>query len=239
MRPRRLHSAVVNEVSLVTEARRETGSAACRRLRAAGKVPAVLYGTGIDPVSVVVDARSLRQALSGPSGLNALLTLEVGGARHLALARQIQRDALRGGFDHVDFLVVNPDVVVGADVPVRLVGEAVELGRADGVVEQQLFSLHVQAKPAAIPTHIEVDISNLNIGDTVRVGDLKLPAGAETDVDEGEPVVSGVAARVEVEEVEEVPEGLEGVPEGEAAEAAGEGEEAPEASGGSAPAAEG
>lgn len=226
----------MSDVSLVTEPRRVTGSAACRRLRNAGKVPAVLYGPGLDPVSLVVDSRVLRDALSGPSGLNALLTLDIAGTRHLALARQVQRGPLRGGIDHVDFLVVDPDATIGADVPIRLEGEAVELHRSDGIVEQQLFSLPVIAKPGDIPTHIEVDITDLLVGDTYRVGDLRLPAGVEADLDPGEPVVSGVATRAELLEEEEEAAAAEAeeAAAGEGAEAAaeggdqGQGEQAPE-----------
>lgn len=220
----------MSDVSLVTEPRQVAGSAACRRLRAAGKVPAILYGTGIDPVSLVCDAKELRLALSGPSGLNALLTLDIAGTRHLALARQLQRGPMRGGIDHVDFLVVDPDVLTGAEVPIRLEGEAVELHRANGVVEQQMFTLPVLAKPADIPTHVEVDITDILVGDTIRVSDLALPAGVEADIDPGEPVVSGIATRAELSEEEEAL-----AEEGVAGEApATEGEAAGEASSGSA-----
>jgi large subunit ribosomal protein L25 len=139
------------------------------------------------------------------------------------MARQLQRDPVRGTVDHVDFVIVRRDEVVSADVAIHLVGEAEQVHRADGLVEQQLFALTVNATPGNIPTGIEVDISGLAIGETIRVGDIKLPAGVTTDVDPDEPVVAGQASRVaaEIEAVEaeaaaELPEGM--VAEGAAAE---------------------
>ncbi|HEX2193131.1 MAG TPA: 50S ribosomal protein L25 [Acidimicrobiales bacterium] len=194
----------MEEVALAAETGRPTGSAAARRLRAAGKIPAVLYGHGIEPQALAVDGRQLRLALNQESGLNALLTIDVGGQSHLAMARQLQRDPVRGTVDHVDFVIVRRDEVVAAEVPVHLVGEATAVHRADGLVEQQVFTLTVNATPANIPAAIEVDISGLTIGETIRVGDLRLPAGVTTELDSEEPVVAGQASRVaaEIEAVE-------------------------------------
>lgn len=194
----------MEEVALAAEAGRPTGSAAARRLRAAGKIPAVLYGHGVEPQVLAVDGRQLRLALNQEAGLNALLNLDVGGESHLAMARQLQRDPVRGTVDHVDFVIVRRDEVVSAEVPVHLVGEAAAVNRADGLVEQQLFALTVQATPASIPSAIEVDISELAIGEAIRVGDLRLPQGVSTELDSEEPVVAGQASRVaaEIEAVE-------------------------------------
>src|SRR5436305_15164885 len=158
----------MDEVSLVADVGRVTGSAEARRLRMAGKVPGVLYGHGIEPLSLAVGSRELRAALTSDSGLNALISLEVGGSRHLAMARQLQRHPVRRTVDHVDFVVVRRDEVVSAEVNVHLVGEAVEVDRANGLVEQQLFSLVVHATPGNIPNSIEVDISSLTIGEAIR-----------------------------------------------------------------------
>ena len=144
----------MEEVSLVAEAGRATGSAAARRLRAAGKVPAILYGHGTEPLPLAVDRRALRAALHGEAGANTLLRLEVDGDRHLALARQLQRQPLNGAVEHVDFVVVRRDEVVAAEVPVRLVGEAEDVARHDGLIEQQSFSLTVHAVPGDIPAAV-------------------------------------------------------------------------------------
>jgi large subunit ribosomal protein L25 len=205
----------MDEVSLVADVGRVKGSAEARRLRGAGKVPGVLYGHGIDPVSLAVGSRDLRAALTSESGLNALISLDVGGERHLAMARQLQRHPVRRTIDHVDFVVVRRDEIVSAEVPVHLVGEAQDVERADGLVEQQLFSLVVHAKPADIPNAIEVDISELSIGEAIRVGDLKLPSGVTTEVDPEDTVVAGQASRVSAE-VEEDEAAAEAVATGEA-----------------------
>ncbi len=189
----------MEEVSLVADIGRVKGSSEARRLRAAGKVPGVLYGHGIDPIDVAVGSRALRAALTSESGLNALISLDVGGKNHLAMARQLQRHPVRRSIDHVDFVVVRRDEVVSVEVPIHLIGEALEVERADGLVEQSLHSLVVQAKPADIPNAIEVDISELAIGEAIRVADLKLPAGATTEIDPEEIVVAGQATRMGAE----------------------------------------
>ena len=177
------------EITLSAESGRSLGTRSSGRLRAAGKIPGVVYGHGIDPLPVAVDARALRAALTSDSGLNALLNIEVDGASHLTLARELQRHPVRHTLLHVDFQVVRRDEVISADVPLTLVGEAEAVHRGDGVVEQQLFSLTVHATPARIPNGIDIDISGLSIGDAVRVGDLPLPSGVTTDTDPDVTVV--------------------------------------------------
>lgn len=199
----------MEEVSLLAQSGRTTGSPASRRLRRAGKIPAVLYGHGIDPQSLAVDGRELRTALQTDAGLNALISLDVDGANHLAMARQLQRHPVRGTVDHVDFVIVRRDEVVAVEVPIHLVGEALEVHRADGLVEQQMFSLVINATPANIPAAIDVDVSELTIGDAVRVGGLKLPAGVTTDADPEETIVAGQASRVAADLETEAAEGAE------------------------------
>ena len=193
----------MEEVYLVADVGRPTGSAEARRLRGGGRVPGVLYGHGIEPLSLAVASRELRAALTSEAGLNALISLDVGGRRHLAMARQLQRHPVRRTVDHVDFVIVRRDEIVSADVPIHLTGEALEVEHADGLVEQQLFSLDVQAKPGDIPHSIDVDISSLAIGEAIRVADLSLPAGVTTEVDPEETVVAGQASRVAAEVEEE------------------------------------
>ncbi|HUO48798.1 MAG TPA: 50S ribosomal protein L25 [Acidimicrobiales bacterium] len=219
------------EITLVAEAGRQVGTRPSRRQRTAGRIPGVVYGNGVDPISVSVAARELRAALSTEAGLNALLSLDVGGRTYLTLARELQRHPVRGTLLHVDFQVVDPDREVSADVPVTLVGDAVELHRADGVLEQMLFALPVKARPADIPSHLEVDISALTVGTSVRVGDVVLPARVTADLDPEATVAVGQAPRVAAVEVAEgeVAEGEGG--------AAGEGV-APAAEGGAAAPAE-
>ena len=222
------------EITLPAETGRALGSRSSGRLRAAGKIPGVMYGHGTEPVPVAVDARALRAALTTESGLNALLNLQIDGRSHLTLARELQRHPVRHTVVHVDFQVISRDEVVAAEVPVALVGEAEAVHRGDGVVEQQLFNLTVHAKPGSIPNEIEVDLGALAIGDTVRVGDLKLPPGVTTDVDPEQPVV--VAQPPQVSEADLLTEAEQEAAaaaeaEAEAAAEAGEGGEGGEAEG--------
>lgn len=212
------------EVVLAAEIGRPRGSRAVRRLRRAGKVPGVIYGRGTDPIPVAVVARELRIALNGEAGSNQLLSLDTGSGTYLTLAREMQRHPVAQTVTHVDFVIVRRDEVISAEVPVNLVGEAIEVHHGDGLVEQQMFSLTVNALPGAIPSAIEADISGLTIGDQIRVSDLVLPSGVTTDVDPDTAVAIGQPPRVVVEEAPA---------EGEAAEGAGgEAAASGEASGG-------
>jgi large subunit ribosomal protein L25 len=185
------------EITLAAELGRPLGSRPSRRLRHSGRIPAVVYGHGADPVPVTVAARDLRLALSGESGTNTLLSLRAGDQTFLALARELQRHPVRGTVTHVDFQIVRRDEILSAEVPVTLVGEALEVHHGDGLVEQQVFSLTVNARPADIPTGLEVDVSALTIGGSIRVADLALPAGVSTEVDPESAVVVGQPPRVQ------------------------------------------
>lgn len=188
------------EFKLLAEPGRQTGSRPSRRLRSDGRVPAVVYGRGVDPVSVTVSARDLRSALTTEAGLNAVLSLQVDGNSFLTMARELQRHPVRGNIIHVDFQVVDPNREVSAEVPITLLGEATELNRADGVLDQQLFALPVLARPADIPTHFEVDISEVAIGTSIRVSDIALPDSVRTELDPESVIVAGQPPRVQVEE---------------------------------------
>jgi large subunit ribosomal protein L25 len=201
------------EVTLTAEAGRETGSRPTRRLRADGKIPGVVYGHGTDPLPVSVGAREFQVAMSGEAGLNTLLSLQVDGTDYLTLARAIQRHPVRNVVTHVDFQIVRRDEVIAAEVTINLVGEAIEVQHADGVVEQQLFTLAVRAKPADIPPSVEIDISTLTIATGLHVSDIAIPAGVELDVDLDTTVVVAHPPRVQVSEEE----GVEGEAEGAAA----------------------
>ena len=214
------------EINLVAESGRTLGSSESKRIRRAGRIPGVVYGHGMEAVPVSVDAREFRHALSGPAGLNQLLSLKVDGKNHLTLARVLQRHPVRNTVIHVDFQVVSRDEIVSADVPIVLTGEAKAVG-TQGVIEQPLNQLTVHAQPSNIPGEIIIDISELTIGTTIRVSDIVLPSGVTTDVDPEEPVVIAEASRV-AEEVAEVEAAeAEAAAEAAAEGAEAEGEEAP------------
>jgi large subunit ribosomal protein L25 len=192
------------DVTLSAEVGRSRGSRATRRLRREGKIPGVIYGHGTDPVAVAVIGRELRVALNGEAGANQLLSLNTGNATYLTLAREMQRDPVAQTVTHVDFQIVRRDEVISADVSIVLIGEALEVTHGDGLVDQQMFTLAINALPADIPTSIELDISELTIGAQLRISDLALPAGVTTDLDPETAVAIGQPPRVVVleEEVE-------------------------------------
>jgi large subunit ribosomal protein L25 len=147
-------------------------------------------------------ARELRIALNGEAGANQLLSLETGSTTYLALAREMQRHPVAQTVTHVDFQIVGRDEVIAADVPIVLVGEALEVQHGDGLVDQQMFTLAVKARPADIPTSLEVDISELTIGAQLRISDLTMPAGVTTDIDPETAIAIGQPPRVVTLEAE-------------------------------------
>jgi large subunit ribosomal protein L25 len=226
------------EITLVAEPGRLTGSAASRRMRAAGRIPAVVYGHGGAGTSVSVDGRDLRHALSGEAGLNQLLSLKVGSDTHLALARAVQRHPVRHTVLHVDFQIVRRDEVISAEVPIVLVGEARAVEQEKGLIEQLLTTLTINATPARIPPNLEVDITDLTVGTAVRVADLALPTGVTTDVPADDLVVLASLTRAAIEEEEAGAEAEEDA-EGEAGPDGGAGPDSRAGTGGSATSASG
>ena len=220
------------EITLLAETGRTLGSRPSKRLRAEGKVPAVVYGRGNEPVPVSVDWKPLREALTTDAGLNALIDLDVDGDTQLCIVKDLQRHPIRQTVLHIDFLAISRDEEITVDVPIILTGEAEAVEREDGMVDHVLFTLSVNAKPADIPNEIIVDISALEIGDSIRVSDLALPSGVTTDVDPEEAVAVGSVTRAAIEEEEPVEgeEGEEGA-EGEAGEPAASGDEGGESGG--------
>src|SRR3954452_6202467 len=195
------------EITLPAHTGRPTGSRPSNRLRAEGKVPATVYGLGAVAVTVSVDWRELRHALTTDAGMNALINLEIDGhASELTIVKELQRHPIKRSVLHIDFLRVSRDVAIEVEVPIVLVGEAEQVTREGGTVDQALFHLTISAKPGSIPNELTADISGLTIGDAVRVGDLTLPEGVSTEVDAEEPVVIGSAPAAG----EAVGEGAEG-----------------------------
>jgi len=207
-----------DEIVLTAETGRETGSPSSRRIRKEGKIPAVVYGLGVDPLAVAVEWRSLRQALTTDAGLNALINLDIDGDTQLSIVKDLQRDPVRREVTHVDFLRIDRDAEISVEVPIVLTGEADAVERENGNVTHALFALLITAKPDAIPNEIAVDISALEIGDAIRVEDLRLPDGVTTDADPEESVVSAQAQTLEA-----LPEPTEGEEGAEAEAADGEG----------------
>lgn len=196
----------MSEYKLAAEPRLETGKGAARRARAQGRVPAVLYGHGMDPQHLSIDAREFTFALRTDAGANVLLDLQVGQRRHLALAKEIQRHPVRATFTHVDFLAVRRGEKVTVQVPVHVVGEAPGI-REGGQLSQDLYQVNVEAEVTAVPENVEADISTLQIGDVLRVSDLRAGDGVTLTDDPEAAVLTVASPTVAAEEAEaEAPE---------------------------------
>ena len=180
---------------LTAQSGRQRGTRPSRRLRRTGRVPAVLYGMGENPIDVSVDRADLRGALSTDSGLNALITLEVDGDRQLSIVKDLQRHPVRRDVLHVDFLRINPDLEVEMEVPLVLVGEAKKVTQASGMVDQVMHSVPLFAKPADIPVEVTADVSDLEVGSSLRVSDIALPAGVTVAGDPDATFAVGLITR--------------------------------------------
>lgn len=191
------------ELHLLTETGRPLGSRASRRLRREAKVPGVLYGLDADPVALAVSYSELRQVLTTDAGLNALISLEVDGERHLSLVKELQRHPVRDEVIHVDFVRIDATAELSVDVPIVLEGEARKVTDENGMVDQTLFMLTIFSSPDAIPNELIVDISELELNDAIRVGDINLPAGVRTEVDPDEAVAIGTVTRSTMESMAE------------------------------------
>jgi len=214
---------MADQVTLVAEPRAGRGKGEARRLRRDGRVPAIAYGSGLDATAVSVDALELYHALRTDAGLNALIRLQLDGDTHLTLARELQRHPVRRDIMHVDFVGVDRERKVTVDVPLHLQGDAPGADEG-GVVDQVLFSVSVEVLPLEVPDELTLDISDMEMGDVKRLGDVALPAGVELLEDPDRTVVSVSAPTFEATE-EEAAEGEEALDVEEGAEAA-EGAEA-------------
>ena len=208
---------MANEVALAAEPRSERGTRPAGRIRREGRVPAVVYGLGNETLTITVPARELTHILA--TGANTLINLKLDAGDALTLARQVQRHPTRGDLVHVDFIRVRTDVAVAAEVPLHLTGEAAGV-KDGGVLEQLLFNLPIQAMPQNIPHDIEADVSHLEIGDQLRLEQITLPSGVETELEPDTLVVQVIAPRVVEEAEAELAEGEEAEGEGEEREGA-------------------
>jgi large subunit ribosomal protein L25 len=210
--------------ALVAEVRDATGKGVARKLRAAGRIPAVLYGKGAESKAISIDPSALQRLLqSSGAGMNTLIELSVDGTTQTVLVKELQRDPVRGYPLHTDFYLIDLDKKVEVSVPIHLVGRAagVELG---GILDHPLREIELECLPRAIPESVDVDVSALEIGQSIHVRDLELPEGSSVRTDANLAVASVIAPAVVeepvAEEVEEAEEGEEAVAEGEEAEAA-------------------
>jgi large subunit ribosomal protein L25 len=209
--------------TLNVTARDIEGSRANRRLRREGRVPAVIYGGGADPLPISVDARELRHALHAAG---AVIELALDGETTNAVLKDAQTDPVRGDTWHVDFLRVRMDVAIQSTVTLELSGAEDAAGTSEGgVLEQQLRELNIEALPGDIPENVVFDVSGMALNDTIHVSDLAAPDGV-TILDDPELVVASITLpRLEVES-DDVETETEVVGEGEGEALAAEGSDA-------------
>ncbi|MGY8804435.1 MAG: 50S ribosomal protein L25 [bacterium] len=207
----------MGDQSLAVEVRTDTGKGVARKLRAVGRIPAVLYGHGNASVSLSIQAKDLDTLLkTSHAGLNTLIDLEGDSAVEgkVVLIKELQRHSVAGTLSHADFFEIDATAKIHVSVPIKLEGtpEGVKLG---GVLEHMMREIDLLCLPNAIPDSLEVDVSGMNQNESLHVSDLTLPEGVETGVDEALPIVHVATKKIE-EEVEVVAEGDEAAKEGDA-----------------------
>ncbi|MFN2624047.1 MAG: 50S ribosomal protein L25 [Chthoniobacterales bacterium] len=192
---------MAKQVKLTAERRTATGRAAVRKLKAAGSVPAVIYGSKDKPEALQVSKRDINALLSHAAGENILVELEVGGQSRLALVQEVQHAPVGGAVLHIDFHAVSQDEVIQADVPLEPTGIANGVKNMGGLLEQNLRSLAIECLPRDLPDVIRVDVSALDIGDSIHVREIQLPAGVTTRIQLELTAFSVLAPTVEEEPV--------------------------------------
>jgi large subunit ribosomal protein L25 len=204
---------MAKQVKLKAEPRSETGRSAARRLKSRGVIPAVIYGAKVKPQPLQVSARDINVMLSHASGENILVELEIAGENRTALVQEIQHSPLGNDILHIDFHAISMDEKIQADVPLEAFGIANGVKNFGGLLEQNLRSLTIECLPKDLPDRITVDVSALNIGDSIHVRDIQLPAGVTAKVQADLTAVSVLEPAVEEEPVPVAAEGAAAGPE--------------------------
>ena len=179
-----------NQTSLTAVANRETGSAASRRLRAEGRIPGVLYGHGMTPISLSVERRDLRVALSGPAGVNAILQLAVGSETYPAIVKELQRHPVRRTVSHIDFQQINMNEEITVSVPVHLTGTAKAVLAEGGLVDAAVDTIDVRCTALNLPNEILIDITEMQPHAVIRLSEIALPKGVTATGDPDMAVVT-------------------------------------------------
>lgn len=191
----------MEQMTLRARTGRDTGSRASRRLRREGQVPAVVYGRELEPLSIAIDARELYGVLHTELGLNALINLEIEGADDvLALARVVERHPFRSEYQHIDFVQVGLTETVHAEVSLHFEGHPVGVEEG-GVFSPRRTSVQIEVLVTSIPGFIELDVSAVEIGGSLRIADLPDVDGV-TYLEDPDAVVMSVTAPIAEEELE-------------------------------------
>ena len=211
--------------TLKAEERARTGSGVLKQMRREGYIHSVVYGGGSENQNVKVHAKTFRDMLNNEVSDSILVTLDLGDSNaQLAFLQDVQHNAITGEILHVDFLAVNQDTSINASLPLELTGEA-EGVKAGGLLEQMLHGLEISCLPKDLPESIVADVSALEIGDALHIGEIQLPDGVTPTL--GEDVVVAIVAKTRTAQSEEA--GGDEVEGSDAAEASDAEEAAPEA----------
>ena len=189
----------MQQKQLNVELRSKTGKGISRQLRMADMVPGVVYGKGMDPMAISIKHRELKAAMAGEGGQNNLITL-VGGAsldQSMAIVVDLQRDAIKGTYRHVDFHRINMTEMLRVTVPVVLKGTAIGV-KEGGLLDLVRHELHVECLPGNIPDHIEIDITDLAVAHSIHVNEVALPEGVKV-LDSPKTAVVSVLGRAKEE----------------------------------------
>jgi large subunit ribosomal protein L25 len=175
---------MAKQVKLKAEPRTNVGRSAVRKLKARGIIPAVIYGAKDKPQPLQLAARDINAMMSHASGENVLVELEIAGEKssRTALVQEVQHTPVGGDIRHVDFHAISMDDTIQAEVPLEPVGTANGVKNFGGLLEQNLRVLTLECLPRDLPDRITVDISRLNIGDSIHVRDIQLPSGVRAKV---------------------------------------------------------
>lgn len=190
----------MKSVALNAFARSQSGRTEVKKLRNAGRVPATIYGRQTKPENLEVVARELTDLINHSVSENILVDLAVDQKKRLALVQEVQHHPLSGKVLHVDFHEVNENETVTVSVPVETTGEAVGVKTGGGVLEHVLFKLKVRALPKNLPEQILIDVSALEVGKAIHIGEIKAPEGVEIIGNKSASVVSVAMPKTEVEE---------------------------------------
>jgi large subunit ribosomal protein L25 len=202
---------MAQQVKLKAQKRTSVGRNAIKKIKEKGLVPGVIYGSQTEPITLQIESRELTNVLAHASSEHVLVDLEIvdgiESTNRLALIQEVQHHPLKRELVHVDFHAVSATEKITSEVPIEAVGEALGVRTFGGLLEYSLRTLEVECFPQDLPDIVRIDVTNLNIGESLHVRDIHLPAGVEAITDEGLTVVSVVASRVgeEVAEAAEVP----------------------------------
>lgn len=226
----------MKEVTLTASARSSVGKGAARQSRFAGNIPGVVYGPEIDPFTVEINEKVFRSAIKEAHGTTALFNLEVNGKTNKVIIREIQRDPVTSSVMHIDFHIISMKKPIHISIPIKIKGTAKGVKTDGGILQTTLHEVEISCLPTDIPEFVEIDVSELSIGDSIHVKNLNIPKATILSEESRTVVVIAAPTIIKVDEpvaeAEELAEGEEAAAEGaEGAPAEGDAKEGAKAEG--------